>query len=269
MSDEAIAAWNAEPNGKRGGQPKFSDLAIETALSLRLVFKQGLRQTKGLVESIFGMMDLDFSVPDHSTLSRRGEVITISSKVTRNPDEDLVLIIDSTGLKIFGAGEWNETKHGLNKRREWRKLHLSIDESSLEIIVSSLTDNHVGDQTEASKHLDKIEDPIDEVMGDGAYDSRKIYASIEGRNDNGDHSVTIPPRNDAVVSKGFPKEPTQRDEHVDFINTNGRKFWELKTGYYRRLLVENVMGRFKGIIGSKLRSRNFDAQKIEATLGCL
>ena len=149
MSDEAAETWYAEPTGKRGAQPKFSELAIETALSLRLVFGQPLRQTEGLIESIFEMMDQDLCVPDHSTLSRRGEVLDIASKVTRNPDEELVVIIDSTGLKIFGAGEWNETKHGLRKCREWRKLHLSIDLASLEIVVYSLTDNHVGDPTEA------------------------------------------------------------------------------------------------------------------------
>jgi hypothetical protein len=268
MSDEAIKEWSAKPTGKRGAQPKFSDLAIETALSLRLVFKQGLRQTEGLVESIFEMMNVDLDVPDHSTLSRRGKVINISSKVQRNPNEGLVVIVDSTGLKFFGAGEWSETKHGLSKRREWRKLHLSIDESTLEVIVSSLTDNHVGDPTEAEKHLDEIEHSIDELMGDGAYDSKKIYEMLEGRDDGGDHAVTIPPPKNAVVSDGFSEKPTQRDKHVDFINNKGRTAWECKIAYYRRLLVENAMSRFKGIIGSVLRSKNFESQKNETALGC-
>jgi hypothetical protein len=268
MSDEAAEAWYAEPTGKRGAQPKFSDLAIETALSLRLVFGQALRQTEGLIESIFEMMDLDLCVPDHSTLSRRGEVIDISSKVTRNLDEELVVIIDSTGLKIFGAGEWNETKHGLSKRREWRKLDLSINESSLEIVVYSLTDNHVGDPTEALNHLTKIEDPIDEFMGDGAYDTKAIYSSVESCDDDGDHSVTIPPRTGAVVSTAFPDDPSQRDDHVSFVDAHGKKAWEKSIGYYRRLLVENAMGRYKGIIGATLRARNFEGQKNEAALAC-
>ena len=268
LSDEAIAAWKAEPTGKRGRQPDYSDLAIETSLSLRLVFKQALRQTEGLIESIFKVMNIDLDVPDHTTLSRRGKMINLPSNVTQNHNDELVVIIDSTGLKIYGAGEWSETKHGLSKRREWRKLHLTIDSSTLEIVTSSLTDNHVGDSTEAMKHLKSIKDPIDEFMGDGAYDNHKIYAAVEGRNDEGDKSVTIPPRKGSVVSKGFSKNPTQRDGHVDFIEHNGRKTWENKNGYYRRLLVENAMGRFKGIIGSKLRSRNPEAQKTEAMIGC-
>jgi hypothetical protein len=268
MSDEAITNWYAEPTGKRGAQPKYSDLAIKAALSLRLVFDQPLRQTEGLVESILEMMNLDLSVPDHSTLSRRGEVLEVSSKVARNPNDELVVIIDSTGLKIFGAGEWNETKHGLSKRREWRKLHLSIDESTLEIIVSSLTDNRVGDPTEAPNHLDKIDDPVDEFIADGAYDSENIYSAVEGRTDDGDQTVTIPPRAGAVVSKAFPEDPSQRDDHVNFINAHGKKAWEVSTGYYRRLLVENAMGRHKGIIGATLRSRSFGGQKNEAALAC-
>ena len=105
-------------------------------------------------------------------------------------------------------------------------------------------------------------------MADGAYDSQKIYGDVENRDDGGDNTVTVPPPKNAVVSETFPEITTQRDGHVDYINTNGRSAWECKTDYYRRLLVENAMGRFKGIIGPKLRSRNFDAQKKEANLGC-
>jgi hypothetical protein len=267
FSQEAIAAWKAVPTGKRGKQQSYSDLAIETALSLRLVFNQALRQTEGLIESIFQMMELNLDVPDHTTLSRRGKVIKLPPNPISNP-ESLIVIIDSTGLKIYGAGEWSETKHGLCKRREWRKLHLGINGSTLEIVESSLTDNRVGDSTEGLKLLKKIDTPIDELMGDGAYDSRKIYDEVDNRDDGGEHTVTIPTPKNAVVSDNFHENPTQRDDHVNFINTNGRSAWEHKTGYFRRLLVENAMGRFKGIIGAKLRSRNFDAQKIEAALGC-
>jgi len=185
ISDEAIKAWIAEPSGKPGGQPKFSDLAIETALSLRLVFKQGLRQTEGLIDSIFGLMKLDLDIPDHSTLSRRGKVINLSSVASGDSSEDLVIIVDSTGLKIYGAGEWSQNKHGLTKRREWRKHHLTIDESTLEVIASSLTENNVGDPTEVPNLLDQIKNPIDEFIGDGAYDTKKVYHTVENHRESG------------------------------------------------------------------------------------
>ena len=154
----------------------------------------------------------------------------------------------------------------LSKRREWRKLHQTIDESTLEIITSSLTDNSVGDPTEALNHLASIQKPINELMGDGAYDSQEIYTTVERHNVYKDVVVTIPPPKNAVVSKNFPENPSKRDQHVDFINNNGRTAWEKMTLYHRRLLVENTMGRYKGIIGSKLRSRVFESQKIEAEL---
>ena len=268
FSDEAIKAWKAEPSGKPGAQPKFSDLAIETSLSLRLIFKQALRQTEGLIGSIFCLMKLDLDVPDHSTLSRRGKVIDLSSVASGDPSESLVIIVDSTGLKIYGAGEWSETKHGLRKRREWRKLHLTINESTLEITASSLTDNHVGDPTEVPNLLDQIKNPIDEFIGDGAYDTKKVYHTVESRTEKGHHNVTVPPPKNAVPSPKFKQNPTQRDEHVNFINMNSRSSWKSKFQYYRRLLIENTMGRFKGIIGAKLRSRDFAAQEVEIKIGC-
>jgi len=268
FSDEAIRAWSSAPTGKRGGQEKFSDLAIETSLSLRLIFKQGLRQTEGLIGSIVDMMKLDIDVPDHSTLSRRGKVISILSEVNCDSSESLVVVVDSTGLKIHGAGEWSENKHGLSKRKEWRKLHLTINESTLEIIASSLTDNHVGDPTEVPNLLDQVKNPIDEFIGDGAYDTKKVYNTVESREEKGKHDVTVPPPKNAVLSPKSKNNPTQRDEHVKFIHSNDRSSWEGKVRYYRRLLVENTISRYKGIIGAKLRAWDIEAQKNEIKIGC-
>lgn len=267
FSEEAISAWKPEPNGKCGGQQKYSDIAIKTVLSIRLVYKQPLRQVEGFMESIAKIMKLGIDVADYSTLSRRGSKIDISIP-DKNPCDGIVIIIDSTGLKIFGAGEWSENKHGLNKRRQWRKLHLSIDESTLEIVQSSLTSNHVGDPTEALNHINKISEPIIEFIGDGAYDVKGIYTEVEQHNPENKCDVIIPPKKNAVLSKYFPKESTKRDKHLIFIKNHGRTAWECKNRYYRRLKVENAMGRYKGIIGSNLRSRTFESQKIEAILGC-
>jgi len=160
----------------------------------------------------------------------------------------LVVIVDSTGLKIYGAGEWNENKHGLSKRRKWRKLHLTINESTLEIIASSLTDNRVGDPNEVPNLLDQVKNPIDELIGDGAYDTKKVYNTVESRAEEGSHNVTVPPQKNAVLSHESKSNPTQRDEHVNFINSHDRSSWESKFRYYRRLLVENTIGRYKGIM---------------------
>ena len=268
LSDEAIESWYAKPTGKKGAQPVYTDLAIESSLSLRLVFKQALRQTEGLVNSIFKIMAVDLSSPDHSTLSKRGAVIPIKSACATPTNEPLNIVIDSTGLKIFGAGEWSETKHGLKKRRQWRKLHLTVDSSTLEIIESSLTDNTVGDSTEAINQLEKIDAPIDSFMGDGAYDCQSVYTAVETHDQSGKHAVTIPPRKNAVLSDNVEQHQTQRDKHVEFIDRHGRAAWEIHEGYSKRLLAENAMGRFKGIIGSSLRARNFQSQIREALLGC-
>lgn len=264
LCDEMLEAWYAKPSGKRGGQQTYSDIAIETVLTLRSVFGQALRQTEGLVKSLFELMSLDLAVPDYTTFSRRASELNISISNTVNPNESITIAFDSTGLKIFGSGEWCETKHGLRKRRQWRKLHITLNTSTLEVVEATLTENSVGDSTEAENHLKNIENNIDEMLGDGAYDSQAIYDRVEECNG----LVTIPTPVNAVVSKNYPDSPTQRDHHVKFINDYGRSAWDIKNDYSRRLLAENFMGRFKGVIGSKLRSRNLDAQKVEAMVGC-
>jgi hypothetical protein len=183
-------------------------------------------------------------------------------------DDPLDSVIDSTGLKIYGAGEWSETKHGLKKRRQWRKLHVSINASTLEIVKASLTDNHVGDCTEALKHIDQIDAPIKRFMGDGAYDSDAIYQRVEAHDEGIAPAVIIPPRKNAVPSDTADEDPTQRDDHIDFIDRHGRSMWEIHPHYAKRLLVENAMGRFKGIIGSVLRARALTSQATEALLAC-
>jgi hypothetical protein len=266
ISEDAIQSWYAGSTGKSGGQFKYSDLAIECLLTLRLIFKQPLRQIQGFLESVFRLMDTKLDIPDYSTISRRGKVVTIADDVKQTEPDGINLIIDSTGLKIYGAGEWCETKHGLKKRRKWRKLHLGIDASTLEIVTSSLTTNEVGDPTEALKLINKVDSRIDEFMGDGAYDSDKIYKNIEGRNDNGDHKITIPPPSNAAISSDKGEGNAQRDKHIKTINTYGREFWDRKERYYRRLLVENTMGRYKQIIGGKLHSIDLKNQIKEAQI---
>ena len=144
LAPDAIATWEATGVGKRGGQLQYSDLAIETALTLRLVFHLPLRQTEGFFTSIFWMLGLDLSAPDHTTLSRRGQRLGRTRlRVPRH--EGLHLIVDSTGLSIVGAGEWAAVKHGGRGTRGWKKLHLGVDRSGV-IVAQALTDGHHADR---------------------------------------------------------------------------------------------------------------------------
>ncbi len=218
ISDDVIASWKAKPTGNKGRTPDFSNMAIEACLTLRLVFKQPLRQTEGLVTSLFGVMDVTLNVPDHTTLSKRGKNLNIYDPDLIRSNEPIVVALDSTGLKVYGAGEWSETKHGLSKQRTWRKLHITADAASLEIIESDLTNKNVADPTEGERQLSQVNSPLKEVLADGAYDSKKVYETANSKGIDGKATVIIPPPKNAVVSKEFPECKTQRDELVNLIN---------------------------------------------------
>ena len=174
FDDEASFAWNAPPSGRPGGQRRYSDLAIVTALTLRTVFHLPLRQTEGFVASLIGLMGLSLKTPDHTTLSRRNRDVEIP-RLARGHDGPLHLVIDSTGLKIFRDGEWQVHKHRTsNQRRSWRKLHLGIDGDGC-IIASALTDSSADDAYVGISMLEQIESPITQFTADGAYDTRPMY----------------------------------------------------------------------------------------------
>ncbi len=169
VAASVATAWFA-PAGKRRGRPCiFSELAIETCLIARSVFGLALRQTQGFVRSIFGLMKLALPVPDCSTLSRRAGGLKLSPPKSKGARAPATLVIDSTGLKVFGAGEWQKTKHGTKQKcRKWRKLHLGIDLENGEILCSELTEDNVGDPTVVSDMLDQVEGPVATFLGDGA-----------------------------------------------------------------------------------------------------
>ena len=262
MTEEAIAGWNAPATGKRGGQPAYSDLAIKTGLALRLVLHVGLRQVEGALGSIMRLLGVELRIPDHSTFSRRGDGLKVLSKPI-DRDAPLHLLIDSTGLKIYGEGDWLEEKHGKRSRRHWRKLHLAVDARSHEIAAVELTQDDVGDITAVPDLLDQIDGPIASVTADGAYDADGVYNEIEPRHPNAD--VIIPPRSTAVVSEN---RTTRRDGHLLTIEKHGRTDWQRRTGYGRRSLVETAMFSCKTIIGRRLHSRTLSNQKTEAKIGC-
>ena len=167
LSSEAIAAWTASRSGRRGGQRRYSDLAIETALTLRLIYHLPLRQAEGFLHALFGIMRLDLSVPDYTTLSRRSQHLRRRLRSPVPPDESLHLVLDSTGLSLVGAGEWAAAKHGGRGRRGWRKLHLGVDQSGA-ILVHTLTEATGDDATTALDLLTAVEGPLVRITADAA-----------------------------------------------------------------------------------------------------
>jgi transposase len=260
IEDETVRHWQTLG---QGGQARYTDTAIQTSLMLRAAFKLALRQTEGLMASVLSLMDLTISAPDHTTISRRAVRLPVI-QAARVPQGPLHVLIDSTGLKVCGAGQWLEAKHGAKSRRKWRKLHLAVDAGSGMIVAQELTDQDVDDASQVAPLLDQIDDEIAQVTADGAYDGVPTYQTIAAYGD--DIEVVIPPCSTAVPS-GNLEEPTQRDRHLEMITQRGRMAWQIATGYGQRSLVETTMGRYKALIGPRLRARGFAAQQTEASIG--
>jgi hypothetical protein len=259
---EAIEAWKAEPRTGRGGQPRYSGLAITTALTLRAVFRLALRQTEGLVASIVALLGLDLAVPDHSTLSRRAETLEVPRPL--HGCEPVHLLVDSTGLKLCGAGEWLAEKHGTRTRRGWRKLHLATDADTGRIVASALTDKDVDDGSQVGPLLDQVAGPVASFTGDGAYDRDDVYAGVAARHPDAD--VIVPPRSGAVPSADAETAPTRRDVHVRCIAERGRMGWQTASGYGWRALVEADISRWKRVIGDGLRFQTDGRQATEVAI---
>jgi Transposase DDE domain len=265
--DEAIAeAWyNRTLSGKPGASDEYSDLAIITFVTLKSVYHQAGRQTQGLLESLFALMHIELDVPDHSSVSRRMGRLTIPLPVvpTSGP---VHIVVDSTGVKVYGEGEWKTRQHGVSKRRTWRKLHLGINEETGEIVAAVVTTNDVHDAQVLGDLLEQIEGDIEQVTTDGAYDHRHCYEEISQHQ----AKAVIPPRKDSVIWQhgNCNSPPHPRDENLRYIRKHGRKKWKRDANYHRRSLAETAMFRFKAIFGGKVRSRKFENQAVELLLQC-
>ena len=177
ISPEAIVAWRAPMTGKRGAQPVYADIAIETALALRLLFRLPLRQTEGFLQSILTLMGLVLPCPDHTTLSRRNATVTIRQQVDRASEGPIALIIDSSGLKICGQGEWHRQKHGEKKTKRWKKLHIGVNAQG-RIVASTVTESHEQDPSQVPALLSQVDCVIERFIGDGMYDQEAVYAAV-------------------------------------------------------------------------------------------
>lgn len=267
ISDGALGLWAAPQRTTRGGQPSYSDLAIELCLTLGMVFKQPLPQTQGLMRSIAGLLGISIAVPDFSSLSHRGHGLSLSARPSSTSRKPIHLTVDSTGLKIFGEGEWLEEKHKTkHKRRSWHKLHLGLDLVSGEIVCSDLATDDIGDPTALPGLLDQIDGPVALFLADGAYDGGPTCDILAERL-GPMNEVTIPPPKNAVLSPNAVQYPTARDHHIAEIRTHGRMVWQKTSGYNQRSRIETLMVRWKTVIGPRLKARTFENQKTETKIG--
>jgi len=264
IEEDVLQSWYAAPRTTPGGQPIYADGSIEMILTLGMVYHLPLRQTEGLARSVLSLMDLPLRVPRHSTLSRRRKTLDIQplKPLAQGPTD---IVLDGSGLKVFGAGEWCAEKHGKSKRR-WRKLSIGVDPNSSEIVAHKLTDSDVGDPELVEPLLEASGVSVRHFFADGAFDSEPIYETVRQYQSGDDPAVIIPPRRTATPS-GKADGPTERDRHIKMIQDHGRMAWQKATDYGRRSMVETAFGRYKSIIGDGLNPRDDDAQVTEVAIG--
>jgi hypothetical protein len=264
--DDVIDQWehdNAEP--KVGHPFVYSDVAIESLLVLRELFRLPYRQTEGLGRSLIRLMQVDVAIPDFTSLAKRAAKLEIALDIAQRKGP-IDVVVDSTGLKVFGEGEWKTRKHGASKRRTWRKLHLAVNPETHEIEAEVLTENSGHDADQVDDLLEQIESPIDLFAGDGAYDQWKVYETLAAE---GIQPIIPPRRNAKIRQHGNSSEPPlERDEAIREIRRVGRKQWKQEVGYHCRSLAETAMYRFKCCFGANLKNRVFGNQQTEARLRC-
>ena len=251
--------WLAPPTGKRGRRPTFSDASIQFCLSIKCLFGLALRQALGFVHSLLRLAGLQWPVPDYSTLSRRQQTLKVQLPY-RPSTTALDLLVDSTGIKFLGEGEWKRKKHGAEYRRQWRKVHLGIDAQTLEIRAIEVTDNSVGDAPVLPHLLAQIppDEKLASVSADGAYDTKACHGAIAQRG----AQAIIPPRKNAKIWKDKSAGAQVRNQAVEACQRLGSRIWKKWSGYHRRSLVETKMHCFKRL-GERVMAKTFERQVTE------
>jgi Transposase DDE domain len=265
IEESALESWYYEDEQSRGGQYVYSDKCIECLLQLKAVFKLPYRQLEGFATSIIKLMNFEIQVPSYTQISRRAKDLSVDIEAPKT-NSPLYIVIDSTGLKVYGEGEWKTRKHGISKRRTWRKLHLGVDEKTGLIYAQVLTENGTGDgdAQQVERMLEQVKSPIDKFSGDGAYDTYEVWELLKELKIEG----IIPPQENAVywVDKEGNLLDLGRNKILREIEIIGRKAWKKQSQYHRRSLSETAMMRFKTIFGANLYSRIFEKQKTEAAI---
>jgi hypothetical protein len=267
LSDDFEKVWLYAGERQRGSQFEYSDKAIEIMLTIKEVFHLSNRSAEGFMRSVFAILNLRLCVPDHSTLSKRGKSFTV--KLPRKTNDSMNLVLDSTGLKIYGEGEWKVRKHGYSKHRTWRKLHVGANPDTGEIQVAVLTGNNTSDDAVVKEMLEQIEQTLLSCAADGAYDKRRVYDALNLHSPQVE--ILIPPRKNAHIwQHGNSKEERlKRDENLRYIRKYGRQQWKEASGYHIRSLAETIMFRLKTIFGDKLSARLLETQTSQALIRCL
>jgi len=266
MSEKFEKVWLYTGKKQRGSQFDYSDKAIEIMLTLKEIFHLPNRSVEGFVRSLFQMMKIDLPVPDHTTLSKRSKMLKV--KLPKKSQGSLNVVMDSTGLKVYGEGEWKVRKHGYSKHRTWRKLHLGGNPDNGEILAVVLTGNNISDAAVVKEMLTQIEQALLACAADGAYDKRKVYEALNEHSP--DVEILIPPRKNAHIwQHGNSKEERlKRDENLRYIRQHGRQQWKEDSGYHIRSLAETFMFRLKTIFGDNLSARLLETQMTQARIRC-
>jgi len=254
--------YAADRNGQRGAPRRYSDVAVQCGLVIREVFHLPLRATEGLMRSVIDLLGVELATPAYSTFSRRAAVLTVSigRSATLRPRH---LVIDSTGLKVYGEGEWPVRQRGASKRRTWRKLHVAVDAESHEVIAAELTAAFVGDAEVLPDLLGQLpaEEPLAAVAADGAYDTQACHEALLHRRAR----ALMPPRAGAAAWPPLTAGRTHpRTTMVEHIRQHGRKAWKIHSGYHRRSLAETAMFRLKILFSARLRNHRFETQTTQA-----
>lgn len=266
VDEQAIEMWvNHKLSGKPGASKTYSDTAIECMLTLKAVYNLALRSTEGLMQSVVKLLRVELPVPDYTTLCRRSKVLDVNLP-RQIKSEPIHIVVDSTGFKVYGEGEWKVRQHGYTKRRTWRKLHLAVDESSGQIEAVVVSTNSIDDGDVLGDLLNQVKEEIKQVSADGLYDKRKCYKVIEKI----EALAAIPPRRGARIWQhgNSGKKPLARDQNLRRIREVGRKRWKQEVGYHRRSLAETTFYRIKTIFGDRLSARGFRAQTCEMLIRC-
>ena len=266
LGADARAAWlNEAKTGRRGQSDLYADAAVQCVLTLKEVYSLPLRGAEGLTRSLFRQGGVQLPVPDYSTLCRRRKRLQVSlPRLAKRHGAKLHLVVDSTGLKIYGEGEWKVRQHGWTKRRTWRKLHLGIDADTQEIAAAVLTEANAHDAPVLPALLRQTTEPLGQVAADGAYDTIEAHLRITERQ----AQAVIPPRENAVRWPGDSPPAQSRNGILALVAQLGLAGWKKTAGYHRRSLAETAMSRHKTIFGDKLTARCLESQRPEALLRC-
>lgn len=265
FDQDSIDLWhNTGHTGKRGRPQLYSDLAIQCCLTIKAVFNLPLRATEGFVTSLLQLLHLPLRAPDYSLLSIRQKTLQIHLPKSQAKMHKMHLAVDSTGLKVFGEGEWKVKKHGQEKQRTCLKLHLAIDEKEHLIEACMLTADNVHDCETLPALLNQIDTPIEQVTGDGAYNTHDSYQATIAVG----AKPCFPPRINATRHKATDEAHRLRNHAVSQVGYHDLAHWKKKNNYHRRSLAETAMYRFKQLLSGHVQAKTMDRQSREIGIKC-